>query len=777
MQYKKFLISCITLCLAIATCWGQKKVVFSGSVSDSTTRAPLEYATIMLYDSLQNLQYVAMSDSNGRFVIQNVHSQSYLISIDFAGCPTYKENIMVKSNEGYFYYRAMLNASQMLDAVVVRSSQPNFQMLVDRTIFRPDTAHLRNCTSGLDVLDKVPGVRVSTADDGVSLYGNANVLVLIDGEYYHRPLSSISPKDIERIEIIKNPTAQFSSEVKNVINIILKEERKQGVSFRIDGLASYPNHLIRTGLQFEYEFSKFRLYADFRFRNIQFDSHDSTIYRNENAAIPTSDVILNYPGKSKLRSYSVQYGIDYNINKNNILRFSGDYTNLNLLTTSIINGHFCEGDRLMYRKTGNEAVVTVNSQQNYSLFYKHKFSRAGHELKINTNFFILERKEKSESRTTFIFPDESSSLNTIQDTTDIQMRNANLLVDYTLPINNKLKLFLGAHEYFRHIDNTYRGDLIAYSMTYNELRSAAYLQLEYSPTEKLVLSAGLRVENNRNRLYETLRNNYWHWLPSFSLLYSPKADHQLRLSYRERLNYPNYRYLDPFVRYRTDSLTRSEGNPFLKPEHIRAIELEYSYTSDAILLQVCPYVKFYSNQIQLAHFLSDNNVLVERYQNIGRSNYYGVSAELETEFCDWFVPSLFTDLHYTHFPNPAYNGWTWDFQLDLNFYLPLDFEIYAAFTYTTKDYRYDGWEREGALLDEISITKDFFHSALQITLAVCDLIPDHLTTYYHNADYQMETHSNLFSPYAFLKIAYRFAKGKKLKRVQRDLIQEKENEL
>ena len=251
---KLLTVFCAVLGLGVSTCWGQKKVVFSGSVSDSTTRASLEYATIMLYDSLQNLQYVAMSDSNGRFVIQNVHSQSYLISIDFAGCPTYKENIMVKSNEGYFYYRAMLNVSQMLDAVVVRSSQPNFQMLVDRTIFRPDTAHLRNRTSGLDVLDKVSGVRVSTADDGVSLYGNANVLVLIDGEYYHRPLSSISPKDIERIEIIKNPTAQFSSEVKNVINIILKEERKQGVSFRIDGLDSYTNHLIRTRLQFEYEF-------------------------------------------------------------------------------------------------------------------------------------------------------------------------------------------------------------------------------------------------------------------------------------------------------------------------------------------------------------------------------------------------------------------------------------------------------------------------------------------------------------------------------------------
>lgn len=767
----------LLLCFNGVNCWAQKSVVLIGSVSDSATRAPLEFATVLLLDTLQNIQYVAMSDSNGMFSVQNVHCQSYIISIDFAGCTTFNDDIVVKSNEGYFYYRALLNASQMLDAVVVQSSQPDFQALVDRTIFRPDTAHLQNCTSGLDVLDKVPGVRVSTSDDAISLYGNSNVLVLIDGEYYHRPLSSISPKDIERVEIIKNPSAQYSSEVKNVINIILKEDRKQGGSFLVDALASYPNHLIKTGLQFEYEFRKFRFYADFRFRNIQFDSHDSTVYLNDDAAISSSDVAIDYPTKSRLRSFSTQYGIDYDINKNNVLRFSGDFTNMNLLTTSQTNGYFSIGDSMIYRKSGNAEATVVNNQQNYSLFFKHKFIRPGHELKINTNFFILNRKEKSAGATRFFLPDKSCTLNEIHDTTDVRMRNANLLIDYVLPIRNRLKLFIGAHEYFRHIGNDYRGDITAYSMTYSELRSAAYLQLQYSPIKKLTLDVGLRVENNSNRLYDTICNNYWHPLPSFSLLYSPHSDHQLRLSYRERLNYPNYRYLDPFVRYRTDSLTRSEGNPFLKPEHVRAIELEYSYSSDAVILQLSPYVKLLTNQIQLAHSVSADNVLVESYQNIGRSNYYGVSAELETDFCDWFVPSLYTDLHYAQFKNPAFNGWTWDFWLDLEFYLPLDFEIAASFSYTTKEYRYEGWERQGALLDEISVTKGFFRGALQVTLAVNDLLPDRLTSCYYDSDYQVRTFSNMFAPYAYLKISYRFAKGKKLKWVHREGIQEKEGEL
>lgn len=771
------LILCTFLLLGGSVCWGQRNVVFNGVLTDSATGNPLEFASVILLDSVQDIRYATMSDEYGRFTMQNVHCQSYTIVIDHPECPTYKEEILVKSHEGYFYYRAALNVSDTLDPLIVRSFQPGTQVHVDRKVFVPDTAHLHNCSSGLDVLKQVPGIRVSTSDDAISLYGNSNVLVLIDGEYSHRSLSSINPKDIARVEVIKNPSAQFSSEVRNVINVILKEESKQGGSFGIDALASCPNYLIKSGLQFEYEYRKFRFYADFRFRNIQFDWRDSTVYENENSAVSDLDISVEDPARSRLRSFSAQYGIDYNINENNVLRFAGDFTNLNFLSSSTTKGTFSEGNSIVYHKTGVSSAPVVNNQQNYSLFYKHQFKRYGHELRINTNFFILNRNEKSESLTKFIFPDESRTFNSINDTTDVRMRNANVLIDYVLPLKHHIELSLGAHEYFRHIDHAYLGDLTAYSMTYNELRSAAYLQLKYSPFPALTLAAGLRAEHNWSRLYDSIRNSYWHPLPVFSLSYIPARDHSLTLSYRERLSYPNYRYLDPFVRYRTDSLARSEGNPFLKPEHVRAIELEYSFFPYGVYLTVTPYVKFCTNQIQRAHSLAAGNVLVERYQNVGLSNYYGVSMDFMTDFCDWFEPYVYMDLYYAQFQNRAFNGWTWDFMLDLSFYLPLDFEIDASLTYTTKEHTCDGWTRQGALLDEISVTKGFFRGDLQLTLAVCDLLPDKFTTYSYSSDYQVLTTQNKFGPYAYLKVAYRFAKGKKLKEVLRYSIQEKEHEM
>ena len=49
-----------------------------------------------------------------------------------------------------------------------------------------------------------------------------NVLVLVDGMYSSRSLTTINSDDVESVEVITNPRVEYDSEVANVLNIILK---------------------------------------------------------------------------------------------------------------------------------------------------------------------------------------------------------------------------------------------------------------------------------------------------------------------------------------------------------------------------------------------------------------------------------------------------------------------------------------------------------------------------------------------------------------------------
>jgi hypothetical protein len=42
-------------------------------------------------------------------------------------------------------------------------------------------------------------------------------------------INTIDAKEIKQIETIKDPTPEYDSEINAVINIVLKEEQKQGV--------------------------------------------------------------------------------------------------------------------------------------------------------------------------------------------------------------------------------------------------------------------------------------------------------------------------------------------------------------------------------------------------------------------------------------------------------------------------------------------------------------------------------------------------------------------
>lgn len=105
---------------------------------------------------------------------------------------------------------------------------------------RPRHADLLDLAA--DALNKAPGVSVD-ADGNVTLRGNSGVQVLVDGkpsammqgDFRGPTLQSMAATDIDSIEVMTNPSAQFGSEGSaGIINIVMRRDRKPGKTLQIN---------------------------------------------------------------------------------------------------------------------------------------------------------------------------------------------------------------------------------------------------------------------------------------------------------------------------------------------------------------------------------------------------------------------------------------------------------------------------------------------------------------------------------------------------------------
>ncbi|WP_162149130.1 TonB-dependent receptor [Asticcacaulis benevestitus] len=115
-------------------------------------------------------------------------------------------------------------------AIVVTVRKPSITNKIDRRVYdvsaRDDAFSNAN-----DVLSRIPSVTVDPRGR-IALRGNRQVKVLIDGvEGRPEVVSNLRASEIDRIEVMTNPSGQFASDGSGgIINIILKKKRKQGIN-------------------------------------------------------------------------------------------------------------------------------------------------------------------------------------------------------------------------------------------------------------------------------------------------------------------------------------------------------------------------------------------------------------------------------------------------------------------------------------------------------------------------------------------------------------------
>lgn len=744
----------------------QKTIDFQGVVSDSIDTKGISFATVCLLDTANNsIVYGTITDSLGRFNIENIISSQYTIAVSSVGYNT--KRIPINFDNQSVNKNILLSPKvELLNEFTIEAKEITKREEIDKTVYKIDNFTLKNSTTALDALRNIPQISIKRSDETIKVNGSTNVLVLIDGSYSNKDLRSISPEDIERVEVITNPSAEFDSEIANVINVILKEERKKGLKMIFTAGGSIPDLRDIGRLSIDFEFSKFRFFTDYNYSRyvIRDDDSkfDSTYYSiTDEDGIKYEQISADYPKRAKpIQKHDLRYGIDFRISEKDLLNFTGYYSIKQINYANYTNNtYFVDGNSIYEEKT-DYSTFSKTPEQNYTLYYRHRFNRKGHELSINTNVYTMSRKRKTDYNSDYFYTIDSCIENKKLTSIISNSQTAwNTKLKYDVPVTKNFNVQVGAQTYLRKINYHYDANSSGEYFKYHDTRIAGFTQAIYKITDNFSITAGIRIENLNFNIYDSVKNSNISYLPNITAMLKINSSNKIKINYREALTYPSYHFLSPFTLTNTDSLSFSSGNPNLLPETERRLRLDYSYIKDNTYIQFMLYI-LWKKGIIGERYNINGAITNTIYDNIENAKKYGGLLNLQCMFWDIFMPEIKVDLGYSKFKNKDYNGIELSVFTGFELELPWDMTLEVWFSYYGYKRRYNGYDWISPIIDDITLSKSFLKNKANISISLeeCLLAVNSKFVEYGN-DYYLCNWDQYKFPIFFIKFNYVFQTG------------------
>ena len=590
--------------------------VLQGSIKDSTSMKPIEYASVSLVDLEHNeLVTGGLSDKNGLVNITEIPLGKYVAVIEFMG---YKKkeigplNIFPGEGGGIrqnFGEVKMSISSLNMATVDVLGEESTFIQTIDKKIFNVGRDISSSGGNGADVLRKVPSVDVDI-DGEVSIAGDANVTILIDGKRSGRTgsgrrgeIENIAASMIEKVEVITNPSAKYDPDgVGGIINIVMKRGALDGFNGNVSAMQG--------------DYKQQNLSGNVNYRTEKLNLFTSMNYRTgDRVGDGVRDFQWIYPNIASVDSLSQT--TSRTSTPNNLgLRIGGDYypsSNKTIGYTLDISEHKeLEQNNINYLiNTRDPSELGLKEMEesddgyhiDHVLSYENKYDSQKQLLKAYASI-AHEIDDVFETGTMESLNYKSSDSKTLEDNTNVTMA-----VDYENEYGEKLGIETGLKFTIRDFGEnlTYLED--KYENDYQEDIYAAYLVTKYNLTDRFGFKLGARFEQVETKanlsgpvthdstniitsifdsaiVKSPFDNPYTKIYPSAFLLYKLTDRQSMQFGYSKKVNRPNRRTLSPFPNNTQDISRLRNGNPYLRPEYSDVMELSFSSNSRKLNLNM-----------------------------------------------------------------------------------------------------------------------------------------------------------------------------------------------
>lgn len=544
-------------------------------------------------------------------------------------------------------------ATELQGLRIIEQAQRQVELAPDRNTYTVRDMPTTRGGNVIDVLRTVPSVDVDI-DNIVSLRGNAGVIVQING----RPspmkpaqlgnfLAQLPAAMVDKVEIIPNPSARDNPEGSaGIINIVLKKKSDVGSSGAIT-LAEGTTKRTDVGGNLGYQRGPLTFFGSYGFSDDRRPRTESLSRINRYA---TPLTYLDQAG-SRLqlpRSHTASATLRYKLGNKDEL------SSETLFSTRQEPGTY----NLLYRELDASRNLTglrsrasdgVGNEDEFetNLGYTHTFAGEDHELAAELRFVRASEGGPNAYRTQLLNLNGSANGDPARETTRTGERptDRSLQVDYVRPLGDNVQLRSGYRGSLKQIHtslDTRTFDAAASSyipdatrtndFTYDQSVSAVYGMITGS-LGTLRLQGGLRVEQADTR-FELTRtatrfdNHYTSVYPSGLVSYRLSEEQQVKLSYSTRIRRPDDPdQLDPTPHYQ-DPLNLSRGDPYLRPEYIRAIELGLQQTTTRTTLQLTPFFRHTIDAVRRVRTIDGAGVTTATFVNLASLDQYGADATL-----------------------------------------------------------------------------------------------------------------------------------------------------
>lgn len=502
----------------------------------------------------------------------------------------------------------LLDDTAMLEGAVATAIMPKTQLTGEGLQTNIRGSVLENVGTADDVLARTPGLIKS--QNGLEVIGRGSPLVYINGRRVtdSSELQRLQSNEIQSIEVITNPGAQYDATVRAVVRI--KTIRRQGDGFGFNFTASDAQSLRRASFNDPYA----NLNMNYRTGGVDFFAgvnYDKSNYfqisdaEKETTGTPRFLEQATIDGSGMSRSLGGNAGINWQIADNHFLGGKVEWgRTLNMSDQTVITDKlFRDGVQIDDIVTTTKDFMGDTAPYNIgtNLYYN---GTVGGKLNIDfnadyyTNASIMTSLSDETSTMT-----RDANVSTSSDSRN-RLYATKLVLSYPIWMG---QLQVGTEETFtRRSDNyTLTGITVpASSASVKEDNIAGFASYGFYVPKVGQISAGVRYEHV-NYIYQdalapqnNIDRSYGNWFPtlSYANAFGPV---QLLVNYSAKTLRPGFSHLSSAIRYNSRYLWQS-GNAALQPQINNDLSLtavwnfitagvSYSRVDNAIVTWSFPY--------------------------------------------------------------------------------------------------------------------------------------------------------------------------------------------
>lgn len=748
--------------------WAASGVV-QGKIIDARSKEALEFVTVSLRrQGADALLKGTITDEEGGFVLEGLAEGSYVLTVSYVGYKDLNRNVEITSSSPRVNLNRLLleEDSQLLGEVEVVGQKSQMRFELDKRVFNVDQNIASTGGSASDVLTNIPSVEVDN-EGQVSLRGSSSVTVWINGKASGLTsdnrgdiLQQLPAENIERVEVITNPSARYSPEgTVGIINIVLKRDRRAGYFGGVQAGTDINGGYNLSG-NVNYSSGTLEAYANLGYRRRLSPSggYTNRSYLADDGS-ETSALNQESDGEMDGKMTFTRAGATWHVTEKDHLSISG---------MGMFGGHdrentidYLSSERgsAIYNRLRNQSEDGDMTMFNVELGYKHDFSEESNlDFTLSHNQWRMDGNNVYDDLTRYTTGGVETALYQMQDN---RRRNKTweAQLDYVNKWGENHRLEAGYKGSFRRENSpvrTYSGsnaadavfdaslynrfiydqDIHALYLTYGgrwgQLSYQAGLRGEYTRTQSQPMS--WNTEGDSEQTGELYKDDYFKLFPSLFVSYALPAGNEVQLNYTRRISRPWGGQLNSF-RNITDATNISFGNPELTPEYSNAFELNYIKNWEEHMLSFSGYYRTTDEVIQRISYRGNDNVMYSTYENVAQSQSAGMELVAKNRLFRFLDLTSTVNLFYYKLDGFSFRpdgsesavtgeddeNFSWNARVIANMALPAAVSLQITGNYNARQVVAQGYRRPNYSLDA-GLRRSFFDRKLSVSINARDIL-------------------------------------------------------